>query len=254
MPDIFSQEPYRCRLDWGFHGTARAASRGDIIILVDTLSFSTTVTHAVSQGAVVFPCGEGDDARELAKTAGAEIAVGRRQIPAQGRYSLSPATFSGIPAGTKVVLPSLNGGNCCRLAAHAPFVFVATLINAAATATAVAAHMNESDWSVTVIACGEREPSDTPPGDLRMAIEDCLGAGAILATLPFSASPEARICINAFLGAQDALPQLLWESVSGRELRDLGFGSDVKFASRLNSHTTVPILRDGHLRPHAPGQ
>ena len=102
---------------------------------------------------------------------------------------------------------------------------------------------------MTVIACGERELSGMLPGDLRVAIEDYLGAGAILSALPFSASPEARVCTNAFLGTRESLPQILYESVSGRELRALGFGSDVEFASRLDSHACVPVLNDGHFCP-----
>lgn len=248
MSDTYSQEPFRCRLDWGFHGTKRAAERGDVIVLVDTLSFSTAVTHAVSQGAVIWPCGEGEEVSALARGVGAEIAVSRAQVPQDGRYSLSPSTFDRVPDGTRIVLPSLNGGHCCRLAADSPHVFLGSLINAAAIAGAVSKLLEESELAVTVIACGEREHSDTPPGDLRMAVEDYLGAGAILSALPLSLSPEARVCINAFLGTRESLSQILYESVSARELRALGFGSDVEFASRLDSHTCVPVLHDGLFR------
>ena len=84
MPNVYSQEPYRCRLGWGYRGTRRAVERGDNIVLVDTLSFSTTVTHAVSQGAVIWPCGDDDDVGTLARRVGAEIAVSRAQVPQEG--------------------------------------------------------------------------------------------------------------------------------------------------------------------------
>jgi 2-phosphosulfolactate phosphatase len=54
---------------------------------------------------------------------------------------------------------------------------------------------------VTVIACGERWPAPADAGELRVVIEDYLGVGAILSRLPFSKSPEARMCEAAFLGA-----------------------------------------------------
>ncbi len=90
MPDESSQEPFRCRLDWGFHGAARAAPRGHIVILVDTFSFSTAVTHAVSQGAIVHPCGEGEDAATTAQAVNGEVAVSGTKVPSEGKYSLSP--------------------------------------------------------------------------------------------------------------------------------------------------------------------
>src|SRR5689334_9619168 len=57
MPaDVFAQSPYRCRLDWGRHGARAAAERQDILVIVDTLSFSTAVVTAVQRGGLVYPC------------------------------------------------------------------------------------------------------------------------------------------------------------------------------------------------------
>jgi phosphosulfolactate phosphohydrolase-like enzyme len=50
--------------------------------------------------------------------------------------------------------------------------------------------------SVTVIACGERWNIPSEDGELRMALEDYLGAGAILSYLPYEKSPEARACVK----------------------------------------------------------
>lgn len=41
-----SKHPYHCKLDWGQRGALRAAQRGDVLVIVDTLSFSTAVATA----------------------------------------------------------------------------------------------------------------------------------------------------------------------------------------------------------------
>jgi 2-phosphosulfolactate phosphatase len=98
---------------------------------------------------------------------------------------------------------------------------------------------------VTVIACGERWPD----GSLRPALEDLLGAGAILAGARGGASPEARAAVAAFRAAEADLPEILRQCASGRELRDKGREADVAYAARLNVSTVVPVLTDGVFGP-----
>jgi len=241
MEYIFSQAPYRCRLDWGLVGTERAIERGDIIVIVDTLSFSTTTAYAVSRGALIYPCSPYDDAQELALSIGGEAAVHRAEVPHLGRYSLSPLTFSTVGNGDKIVLPSLNGSACSRCVDDG-LVLAGALVNAEAVASAVTAYLSGTTKSVTVIACGEREKRPGPAGDLRPAIEDWLGAGAIIARLDFTKSPEAKLAEVAFLGSKSEIAALLWDCVSSRELRAAGFDEDVLFASSLDTIDAVPIL------------
>ena len=144
-----------------------------------------------------------------------------------------------------IALPSPNGAACCRAAAGAPRVLLGALVNAGAVA-ARAREWLESDRALTVIACGERYRED---GAIRFALEDLLGAGAILSQIHGPASPEAHAARAAFLGLRGALHPTLEESASGRELREGGFAEDVSFAARLDSLDCVPTLgEDGALR------
>ncbi|MFK9090900.1 hypothetical protein [Bacillus salipaludis] len=45
---MFEQSPFNCRVEWGIRGAREATERGDIIIIVDVLSFSSTVISAYS--------------------------------------------------------------------------------------------------------------------------------------------------------------------------------------------------------------
>jgi 2-phosphosulfolactate phosphatase len=75
-------------------------------------------------------------------------------------------------------------------------------------------------------------------------MEDYLGAGAILSYLEGEKSPEAEVCMGAFLQAEPKLDALIWDSGSSRELRERGFAADVEHCSRLNVYQSVPILKD----------
>lgn len=230
---------YKCHLDWGPIGARRAARRGDIVVIVDVLSFSTAIAVVVERGGKVRPCLESDNALELARQSDG-IAAGRRSEDGpDGKYSLSPLTFVDLAPERVVVLPSLNGGGCCRAVGDGAVLFSGCLVNAGAVAEAVGDSYRWTSKSVTVIACGEREGTDG--SRFRMALEDYLGAGAILKQLPLKKSPEARICQEAFSASSDNIEQLIMECESGRELADIGYIEDVRFASQLDLYHSVPF-------------
>jgi len=80
-----------------------------------------------------------------------------------------------------------------------------------------------------------------------MAIEDYLGAGAILSELSYPKSPEARVCEGSFRQSRRNLDEIIWDCGSGRELREAGFGDDVRHAARLDLYDVAPLMQDGAL-------
>lgn len=227
----------------------QAAERGDILVIVDVLSFSTAAITAVHYGGYIYPCSLEEDAAALARNVGGEMAVSRYDVPQKGCFSLSPATYLHLDPGTRVVLNSPNGATCSRYAGQVPFLFVGALVNAKAVAAVVSSLLKQQELSVTMIACGERWRPAIEDGELRVALEDYLGAGAILSYLPQEKSPEARVCEGAFVQVRNDLEAILWECGSGRELREKGFGVDVQHAARLNAYETVPHMRANRLEP-----
>ncbi len=152
----FGQNDFALRLEWGRRGASRAAARGDVLVVVDVLSFSTTVGVAVHTGAIVFPCARGEDTPERAAALNAEIAVPRGDAPERGRFSLSPGTFERAEPGTRVLLASPNGATCTRVGRRVPALYVGGLVNARAVALAAARAASDAGAAVTILACGER--------------------------------------------------------------------------------------------------
>ena len=244
MSGPWAQEGFRARLAWGPRGARAAAARGDLLVVVDVLSFSTAAAVAVSRGAAVLPCPPGPAGADLARARGAHLAVKREEVPARGRFSLSPGSLRGLEPGETLVLPSPNGAACAALAREgAREVLTAGLVNAAAVAAWVQARLAPAG-AVTVLACGERWPEPDPAdGTLRVAVEDLLGAGAVLAGLPAAwRSPEAEAAVGAFLHLRSGLARALLGAGSGRELVERGFADDVQEAAALDALSCVPRL------------
>jgi 2-phosphosulfolactate phosphatase len=103
------QASYAVRCEWGPVGAA--AVPADVAVVVDVLSFTTTVGVAVERGIDVLPFRWRDSrAREHAASRDALLAVGRLEAREQaGQVSLSPAAMAGVRDVERIVLPSPNG-------------------------------------------------------------------------------------------------------------------------------------------------
>jgi 2-phosphosulfolactate phosphatase len=223
--------------EWGEHGVRVLAERCDVIIVVDVLSFSTTVDIATSRGAAVFPFASRNAAQAAAFAEQHHAVLATRR--GQGAYSLSPASVRDVASGTRLVLPSPNGSTLSLLAAETVATVVAgCLRNASAVARFAMAHGR----SIGVIAAGERWRDDQ---SLRVAIEDLLGAGAILAAIGAPDSVEAELAASTFETARPRLGSVIESSISGQELIVGGYPDDVALAVELDASVTVPLLRDG---------
>ncbi|MEF7563771.1 2-phosphosulfolactate phosphatase [Bacillus infantis] len=244
---LFDQSPYRCRVEWGKRGAREAAARGDIIIVVDVLSFSSAVVSAAAFGAEIYPYPPHLDGQKYAESLGAEYIFGRAEAAKLGKPTVSPVSFNKEHAGKKYVLISLNGAYCTWIGAKAAAVLAGSLLNASAAAAAANILQKQLGAGITIIPCGEKWADAGEHEDsLRPAVEDYLGAGAILSYLDGEKSPEAAVCEGAFQAAQPKLAEYLWECGSGRELRARGFEQDVVHCSRLDAMDTVPVLRGDH--------
>ena len=238
----YTQEGFDARFEWGAEGVQHLAPLSSVVVIVDVLRFTTAADVAVARGAAVYPYHSRDDdaAEAYAREVGAQLAEWRGATTLQRPYSLSPASLLNISAGERLVLPSPNGATLSFLAAEtSAMVFAGCLRNA----TAVAGAAREHGVVVTVIAAGERWGRES--GSLRPAVEDLLGAGAILTALAAAApSPEARAAMAAFQTAQPHLRAQLLACASGRELVQKGFAQDVEIAAEYDASHSVPVLRE----------
>jgi 2-phosphosulfolactate phosphatase len=229
----FTQIEFDIRLEWGEQGVNLLAPISDVVIIVDVLSFSTSVEIATSRKAVVYPYRwKKESAQEFALSIGAEL--GQRR--GEKGFSLSPQSLLNIPIGTKLVLPSPNGATLTLATGKTP-----TLAGCLRNARAVAEAAKKYGSRIALIPAGERWPD----GTLRPSFEDLIGAGAIIHYLDGICSPEANAAKSAFLAAESELTDLLLQCGSGKELIERGFKEDVFLSAELNVSECVPALQEG---------
>ncbi|MFB4349138.1 2-phosphosulfolactate phosphatase [Microbacterium sp. CR_7] len=152
---------------------------------------------------------------------------------------------------------SRNGAAVAAVAEGAT-VLLGSVRNAGAVARAIAVEQErrQARTSVAVIAAGELDST----GGLRFAVEDHLGAGAVIAALTDvgidHTAPDAAVAAEGFRALRRALRHMLSASGSAREIaagvpatdRMTAAGltpTTAADAAELDAIDAVPVLRDG---------
>ncbi|WP_295787807.1 2-phosphosulfolactate phosphatase [uncultured Microbacterium sp.] len=164
---------------------------------------------------------------------------------------LTARTLAACEHGGALDVPPGTGADLARAAADAgAHVVVGGLRNAAA----VAAHVLDRQrargerTSIAILAVGETE---NPKQDAtRFAVDDLLGAGAVIAALGDlgidHASPEAAVAGEGFRALGGAVRHLLTASGTGRALAAEGGRDEVLTAAARDAASVVPVL-DGEV-------
>ncbi|WP_149084519.1 MULTISPECIES: 2-phosphosulfolactate phosphatase [Microbacterium] len=153
---------------------------------------------------------------------------------------------------------SRNGAAVAAAAPTGTTVLVGGIRNAGAVARAVQVEQERrrGRTSVALVPAGELDGA----GELRVAVEDQLGAGAIAAALTDlgidHTAPDAAVAAEGFRSLRRALKHLIGASGSGRELQ-IGVPATDRIqaaglvptstaaAAVLDAVDAVPVLRDG---------
>ena len=174
----------------------------------------------------------------------------------------SSTVADAVASGSSVSLEdavgwSRNGAAVAARAAEC-VVLVGRLRNASAVARAVATvqERRQARTSVAVIAAGEADAA----GAVRFAVEDHLGAGAVIAALTDlgidHTAPDAAVAAEGFRALKRALRHMISASGSAREIAE-GVDATERItsaglvptstvaAAELDAHDVVPVLRDG---------
>jgi 2-phosphosulfolactate phosphatase len=239
------QDGFAYRFGWGPDGLAALAPTVAVVVIVDVLRFTSAVSAAVESGACVIPARWADEQAAAFAAGSNAILAGRRE---DGAPSLSPTDLLTLHTGTRLVLPSPNGATLTAAARDhgTATVLAGCLRNASATARR--ARQLAGGRPIAVIASGER----TPSGTIRPAVEDLLGAGAVLHGLDPAAavsapccSPDAAAARAAFVAARPLVVEHLLESTSGRQLVGWGWSDDVHTSAAYDVTDLAAQLVDG---------
>jgi 2-phosphosulfolactate phosphatase len=219
----------------------KVRSRRDVVVIVDVLRASTTIVNAFANGAIrIYPVETVDEARTKKKTAPHILLGGERGGFKLPEFDLGNSPLEYIPEtvnGKWIVLTTTDGTRAVKEAKRVQRpVLIGACINSAATANRAFDLATEIGSGVSIVAAGRK-------GEFSM--EDFLGAGLIAKKMPqdkceFSDSAMAAISLTGT--EREDFVSLFNASSHARELREIGLGEDVAFASRIDTFEVVPIL------------
>lgn len=223
----YSQSRFDVRLEWGLSAAENLAQDVDCVVIIDVMSFSTCVSVANDNNALIYPyIWKDETAIKYAQKIGADVASVDRKYDTD-TFSLSPQSLKKIPEGYRLVLPSPNGSTISFQARDSgAAVFSGCFRNMAATAKACTGFER-----ILVIPSGERWMD----GSLRPAVEDYVAAGGIITLLGNrNLSPEAQVAAAAFACyKKDDFLSLNYCS-SATELKERGFETDIAVCLEYN--------------------
>lgn len=229
----YHQSEFDIRCEWGQNAVLELAPLSDVVIVIDVLSFSTSVEIATNQGAIVFPYRWKDESVYVyAESVGAEVADHSNK---RG-WKLAPSSLLNLPRGVRLVLPSPNGSTLSLSTGG-----TATIAGCIRNCEAVAAHAMKRGRIISLIMAGERWEDDT----LRPCFEDLVGAGSIIRHLRGKRSPESIAAVAAFENASGDLHALLRQCSSGKEKIEKREADDIRLAAEINISECVPLLTEG---------
>lgn len=232
------------------------ALAGGVVIVIDALRASVTITAALANGAArVVPALSVEEARGLAEQLGRHLPHREDAAPPpQARRGIllggerggvliegfdldnSPQNYSRERvAGRTVVFTTTNGTAALLHARQAARVLVGSFANLSAVCDGVAGDARP----VHILCAGTRD---------EIGVDDCLPAGAMVERLVAAgrtllSDDSARLCRLAWAGAcalPGGIPQAMRESRGGRNLVRIGLGHEVDSCATLDTLGVVP--------------
>ena len=206
----------------------------DVAIMVDVLRASTTISVALEKIPNIIPTLEIEEAIALAPKHQAFLAGERGGATIEGfDVGNSPIEIQRLHGETLIITTS-NGTRI--LEGISGRALVGSFINAKAVAQKAREIAVDH---IEVVMAGVRG---------QFAIEDFLGAGAIISQLQDQELDEMAQAACLAIGNHKMVDQAVKNSRSAKNLNKLGFGADVDFCLQRDKLKIVPEFKDGLIR------
>ncbi|MCR9202588.1 MAG: 2-phosphosulfolactate phosphatase [Planctomycetaceae bacterium] len=228
---------------------AEADVAAGLVVVVDILRASTTVTHALSSGADrVVPFSSIEQAFEFRDRHPGSVLGGERGglIVDGFDYGNSPTDYSPQNVNGRVVgFTTTNGTRALLRSLQAAEIVVGCFANL----SRVVARASGQSRPVHIVCAGT---------DGSITGEDVLFAGALATRLGVEGdavrvgNDEARLAVAFWQqqvpdGSATAINACLRESQGGRNLIRLGYDADIALAAQVDTVPVLPIFREGSL-------
>ncbi|PJJ47941.1 2-phosphosulfolactate phosphatase [Hymenobacter chitinivorans] len=215
---------------------------GKVAVVVDILRATSSIVTALAAGVTdIVPCSELDECRAWA-AAGYLTAAERDGRQAEG-FDLGNSPFGYLDGvlpvrGRGVAITTTNGTRALHLSLAADAVIIGAFLNLAAVAEFVRAQNKD----VVVVCAGWKGMFN---------LEDTVFGGALAERLAAdfdTASSDATLAaLHLWQQAKPDLADYLLASAHVRRLNSLEANQDFEYCVQLDTHSVLPIWREGRL-------
>lgn len=217
----------KIKLDFGVEGARKASLRGDVVVVIDVLRASSTISTALHHGSrEVIVVEKIEDALKLARRNPQCILAGeRRGIKIEG-FDLgnSPIEFTrDVVEDRTIIFTSSNCAPVIEAAKNSPVILIGCFINLSSVVSYIKNIIGECSTPISIIHAGRY---GTPCSDDLFCAEILYGliSGEI-------SRPPLPAMVKNFLR---------W-TPSGRYLINIGYLKDVLYCGEVDKINTVPV-------------
>ena len=214
--------------------------QGKVVVVIDVLRATTTMTVALDQGATkVIPVESIEECLSYKDKPDHILAGERGGQKVEGfSYGNSPFEYmDGVVKGKTLVLTTNNGTRAIKMSSDAKEILIGGFLNFSALTRWL---LNES--TDTVLLCsGWRD---------KFNLEDTIFAGAIINNLKdyfLVDSDSAFAAEKLYLNSRRNMLHFMKQSSHYKRLAKFGVVNDIKYCLRPDLTNVVPILKDGAL-------
>ena len=218
--------------------------RGGIAVIIDVLRASTTITHALANGAkCVVPCGEVDEAHQIAQSrpAGSVLLGGEREGMLIDGFDLDNNPFAypaSVVQGKTIVFTTSNGTRALLRAARADRVLIGSFVNLQGVVDVLA----RDTRPVHLVCAGTKG---------KITVEDSLCAGAIVDRLLTATGTDEsnwtddqlRLALDLYRhesATAETFRRAMRSGFGGRNCLRLGFEDQIERAGTCDLYRIVP--------------
>ena len=223
----------RVSIEHGIDGAKLAVSRGDAIIIIDTIRASTTYVNAFGSGAKrIVPCSSQDHLNLKSLDYKNALKSGERLCKKIEGYDLgsSPEEMFNADLEGRIILSSTTNGSKMVVASSASFLVV---MGSFCNASSVVDFFSDKDCNITLICSGRLG---------NPVIEDDICAEYIKHKFE-NHNEDFRLSSYEIVFECSKSP-------SYEMLKSAGLENDFNFCMNIDSHTIVPVLdSDGFILP-----
>jgi len=227
------------RVETDLKGGREAKARGDIVVVVDVLRFSSAVIVGLACGADAFiPVGTLAEARRLGKRKRGLILAGERKGVQPEGFHLgnSPTELENANlTGKTIIITTTNGTAALKSSRGARWLLVGAFINARAV-SAAASGLSKDEKGIAIILASRLGS---------IFLEDFLCAGLLVSNMADEDEQmnDAAIAAKlAWTSAEDHFQEVVMRSSHATYLEGLGYKKDVDFCLRKDVYDIVRHL------------